>query len=368
MYIRETYWNNFRNLKPRRLFWCSGLNLLTGKNGSGKTNTLEALNLACGWGSFYNAKTMELRTWNSNHGVGNIEIICNAFGEEQIISEISVSSRISVKINKEKTSFSEMRTYIPALCFLPGGINLIDGTPGIRRIFMDKLCALISIPYAKHLSDYKRLVRHRIKLLHAGKSPDVTSQLISSIGSWIWSVRRAAVRMLNESFTFGSPLNALSPFPLRVKLKFGGMESGEEWLNETNVMKDKFMEKLKFYSERESKAKIPFVGPHRDDILISVYGNKGDTDFSPSTVLSRGQKRRAVISIILASGRVIELKIKRKPLLLLDEVFSELDEDGRQLVADALYDTGWQIFATSAENMFSNWKGKVYELRDGDIT
>ena len=146
------------------------------------------------------------------------------------------------------------------------------------------------------------------------------------------------------------------------------MENEEECLNETNTMKDKFMEKLKFYSERESKAKIPFVGPHRDDILISVYGNKGDADFSPLSVLSRGQKRRSVISIILASGRVMELKIKRKPLLLLDEVFSELDEYGRQLVADALYDTGWQVFAASAENMLSNWKGKVYELKDGDIT
>ena len=220
MYIHETYWKNFRNLKPRRLIWCSGLNLFTGKNGSGKTNTLEALNLACGWGSFYNARTMELRAWCSEHETGNIEILCDAFGEEQIISEISVSSRISVRMNKEKTSFSEMRTRIPALCFLPGDMNLIDGTPGIRRAFIDKLCALISIPYAKRLSDYKRLVRHRIKLLNMGKSPDVTSQLISSFGSWIWSVRRSAVKLLNDNITLESSLSALSPFPLRVKLKF----------------------------------------------------------------------------------------------------------------------------------------------------
>jgi len=367
MYISETYWNNFRNLKPRHLFWCSGLNLLTGKNGSGKTNMLEALNLACGWGTFYNARAAELRTWYGGNVTGNTEISCNALGEEQVISEIFISSRISVKTNKERTSFSELRAHIPALCFLPYDMNLIDGTPGVRRAFIDKLCALISIPYAKRLSDYKRLVRHRIKLLREGKSPNITSQLISFIGSWIWSVRCSAVKMLDENVSFESPLNALSPFPLRVSLKLGGMENGEECLNEADAMKDKFIEKLKFYSEREVKAKVPFVGPHRDDILISVYGNKGNSDFSPSAVLSRGQKRRSVISLILASGRVMELKLKRKPLFLLDEVFSELDEDGRLIVANALYDSGWQIFAASAENTFSNWQGKVYQLRDGDI-
>ncbi|MCL1940987.1 MAG: DNA replication and repair protein RecF, partial [Synergistaceae bacterium] len=172
---------------------------MTGKNGSGKTNMLEALNLACGWGSFNGAKAVELRAWGTEQRGGNAEISCEAAGEENVLSEISISSRISVKMNRERTSFSELRTRIPALCFLPGDMNLIDGAPAVRRLFIDKLCAMISIPYAKRLSDYKRLVRHRIKLLRAGRPPDVTSRLIASIGSWIWSVRALAVRMLGEN-------------------------------------------------------------------------------------------------------------------------------------------------------------------------
>ena len=368
MQITETHWNNFRNLKPRRLTWCSGLNLLTGRNGSGKTNMLEALNLICGWGSFYNAGSAELRTWNSESS-GATEISCNALGEEHIRTEISISSRISAKMNKERVSFSELRTHIPALCFLPGDMNLIDGTPGTRRYFIDKLCTMLSVPYAKRLSDYKRLTRHRIKLLRVGKSPNITSHLLSSIGSWIWSVRSRVVKMLDEYVSIEGS-STLSPFPLKIMHKPGGLADNEDNCMDTaNEIKDKFMERLEFYSERELKAKIPFVGPHRDDILISIRNCK-DNNFEkllPAEVQSRGQKRRTVLSLILASGRILELKIKRKPLFLLDEIFSELDSDARQLVADALFSTGWQIFATSAENNISNWQGEVYKIEDGNI-
>ena len=328
--------------------------------------------MACGWGSFNGAKAAELRTWGIGHDRqkgGNTEISCEGSGEERVLSEISVTSRISVRMNRERVSFSELRTHIPALCFLPGDMDLTDGAPAVRRAFIDKLCAMLSVPYAKRLSDYKRLVRHRIKLLRGGKSPVITSRLMSSIGSWIWHVRSSAVKMLDESIFTGG--GALPPFPLRVRLVPGGIGNGEGCAYGADAMRDKFMERLEFYSERELRAKAPFVGPHRDDISISVGGygeNEGECSGELSAaVLSRGQKRRAVISLILASGRVMESRLRRKPLFLLDEVFSELDGDARRIVADALYDTGWQIFATSAENMIPNWRGKIYELSGGSV-
>jgi len=333
---------------------------------------LEAINLACGWGSFHNASVAELRTWDKREiegKTGNIEITCEAMGEEQVYTEISISSRISVKVNKERVSLSELRTYVPALCFLPGDMNIIDGTPATRRAFIDKLCTMLSIPYAKRLSDYKRLVRHRIKLLRIGKSPDITSNLMSSIGSWIWSVRLSAVKMFNEHLAIEGA-SKLSPFPLRIKLKPGGGAENEEGCGPApRITKNEFTERLELYSEKELKAKMPFVGPHRDDILISVYGNKEkhSNETSPANVLSRGQKKRAVVSLLLASGHILKQRLKRQPILLLDEIFSELDEEGRQIVADALYNTGWQIFATSAENTISNWRSKVYHLSDGIV-
>jgi DNA replication and repair protein RecF len=346
---------------------------LTGKNGSGKTNTLEALNLICGWGSFYNAKANELRTWNyeqNERRSDSVEIGCKAFGEETIQNEISISSRISAKMNKERVSFSELRTHIPALCFLPGDMNLIDGTPSIRRIFIDKLCSMLSIPYAKRLSDYKKLVRHRIKLLRTGKSPNITSHLLSSIGSWIWSIRKSVVRMLNENISIeGTSL--LSPFPLKVNFKHGGMSDYAAYCqNSLSVTKENFMENLELCSQRELKAKVPLIGPHRDDSLITISGNKENfsDELSPADVLSRGQKRRVVVSLLITAGKILEAKLKRKPLFFLDEIFSELDDEARQIVATTLYNTGWQIFATSADNTIQNWQGNIYKLYNGEIT
>jgi DNA replication and repair protein RecF len=346
---------------------------LTGRNGAGKTNMLEALNLICGWGSFYNAGVKELYTWNSEKigkKSGNIEIYCKASGEDRIESEILISSRISARVNKERVSFTELRSHIPAICFLPGDMNIIDGSPGIRRVFIDKLCSMLSIPYAKRLSDYKRLVRHRIKLLRMGKSPDITTQLISSLGSWIWSIRESVINMLDEYVSIKSS-SKLSPYPLRIKHKPGGIPENIEGCVKPQITKSEFIERLEFYSEREQKAKIPFVGPHRDDIMISVSGNKDkfSDERCSASILSRGQKRRAVISLLLASGQVLELKLKRKPIFLFDEIFSELDDEAKQIIVHALIDTGWQIFASSAESAISllNCQGKVYNLSDGDI-
>jgi len=371
MQISETCWYNFRNLKPRRLSWCSGLNLLIGRNGVGKTNMLEALNLSCGWGTFYNARANNLRSWNiEENKADNIEIFCEASGEEKFSIDITISSRISARMNNERVSFSELRTHIPALCFLPADMNLIDGTPSVRRVFIDKLCSIISIPYAKRLFDYKRLVRHRIKLLRIGKSPHITSQLMSSIGAWIWSVRNSVVKMLNNNVSAESS-SKLSPFSLKMELKLGGITDSSEKspLPDTQITQKEFFEKLELSFEKEIKSKTPLIGPHRDDLLISVCGNKKlcSSEFSPAGVLSRGQKRRVIISLILASGKVMESKLKRKPIFLLDEIFSELDDEAKQIVIDALFDTNWQIFATSTESDLSNWQGKVYSLSDGDI-
>ena len=106
---------------------------------------------------------------------------------------------------------------------------------------------------------------------------------------------------------------------------------------------------------------IPLVGPHRDDLLIL----RGTREAAGS--LSRGQKRRASVALMLAAGQAVEDRLKRKPLLLLDEVASELDEEGRSLVVESLQETGWQTFATAADQVVSAWPGKTWRVDTGEI-
>jgi DNA replication and repair protein RecF len=137
-----------------------------------------------------------------------------------------------------------------------------------------------------------------------------------------------------EKFS-SSPKNGLLPSAVELSLSlqgtFGLADAAED------------MEKALAASlERERHARTVLVGPHRDDLLFSC------SERSASAALSRGQKRRVVMAAILAAGRLIEEKLRLKPILILDDVAAELDPEGRNLVGLALAESGWQIFASAA--------------------
>jgi DNA replication and repair protein RecF len=118
--------------------------------------------------------------------------------------------------------------------------------------------------------------------------------------------------------------------------------------------------------ERERHAGSVLVGPHRDDLLFSCLGRPA------SQALSRGQKRRLVVATILASGFLIETKLRTRPILLLDDVTAELDAEGRELMGLALTATGWQVFVTGVEDPFaavpdSSAKKALWRVREGEV-
>jgi DNA replication and repair protein RecF len=170
MKIAETAWKSFRNLEPRRQEWCPGLNVILGPNGSGKTNLLESLNVLCGWGPFEGGKISSLVAWDSAEG--RALLAGRAEGERDVEVEVRVGARTSLRAGNEKVTHSALRSLLPSLSFLPGSVGLLDGPPGGRRFFLDKLCALCSPLYARRLAEYKQLVRHRTSLLrHWGPRP-----------------------------------------------------------------------------------------------------------------------------------------------------------------------------------------------------
>ena len=113
--------------------------------------------------------------------------------------------------------------------------------------------------------------------------------------------------------------------------------------------------------ERERHSGLVLVGPHRDDLIFSCLGRPA------AASLSRGQKRRVVVAAILASGRLVETKLRLKPILILDDAAAELDADGRALMGEALAATGWQVFATGVENPFQTAESTIWRVSDGKI-
>lgn len=347
MWCSEYLVRNFRNLRPVRVLWDPGLNLVTGKNGSGKTNCLEGMHLITGWGPFGERK--DLPTWG---GEGSRAFISGVFcGEEDLFISMAAGGATLMKCDGKRASFTDVRARVPALAFLPGDMSLLDGSPSIRRTFLDRLCALLFPLHARRLNEYGRALRHKAVLLREGKSTAALSKAMAPLAAFLWTSREEAVKLL--SLGLGS-FKELTPLFLQLSHVRGGA-SGE------GSPADDWRKSLENFEQRERAACVSLVGPHRDDLAVSAEGR------SPAAVFSRGQLRRASVALMLAAAKAVEARLRRKPIILLDEIASELDEEGRKKTIESLAGTGWQVIAAAAELSFREWPGKLWKAEDGAV-
>ena len=330
MRFESTAFRGFRNLgAARRIAWGPGLNLILGPNGAGKTNLLESLNVLSGWGPF-SGKVRAAVAWDSPDGRALLG--ARAVGERDVEVAALLSSRMTLKMDGERASGSELRSRLPSLSFLPADIGLVDGAPAVRRRFLDRLCALCIPPYARRLGEYRQLLRHRTALLRQGRSPERTTLPFVRLGGWILESRRRVLARMAE----GTSRETLLPFPFSLRIEPEFTRDGSEFL----------LAALEAAAEQEAQARRPLAGPHRDDLILSCQGRPACLS------LSRGQKRRLVVSLILMAGRFVAAYLRIKPILLLDDLGAELDAAARREAGIILLNTGWQAFVTGTENPF----------------
>jgi len=360
----ETSWRCFRNLKPRRQQWCPGLNVFLGPNGSGKTNILESVNVLSGWGAFPvpTNRVSSMISWDC--GEERAFLSGHAGGERELEVTAQIGARLSLRAANERVTYSELRALLPSLSFLPSDVELLDGSPSIRRFFLDKLCALSSPLYARRLAEYRQLARQRGALLRrSGDSAALRASThpMARLGGWIRFVRERTVDLLSKKLSIESDSleSGLLPFNIGVaiELRGGNAEAGFELEDYVENLRSAMESGL----ERERHAGIVLIGPHRDDLAFSCLGRPA------ALALSRGQKRRVVMAAILAAGHLIEAKLRVKPMLILDDVAAELDSTGRSLMGQALAATGWQIFAAGVEKPFQTTESTIWHVRDGKI-
>lgn len=349
MEIEETAWKGFRNLKPRRYKWRSGLNVLIGPNGSGKTNCLESFSFLTGWGAFPGNKMSSIINWESSDQKASL--FGSMKGERSFTTGVSITSRVSLKADEKKVTYSELRNMLPSLVFLPYDINLIDGSPATRRAFLDKICVLSSPLYARRLAEYKQIIKCRTALLRRGASLAPTFLPMIHLGGWIWECRRQSVILLEQELKSD---RELLPCPVSLQLHQHGSQGLEP--AENNLA-----QAIKRSENKERYARSVVVGPHRDDIVLCSEGR------ALTASLSRGQKRRTVLALILAASRLIERQVRLKPVLFLDDITAELDINSRFLVGKTLNNTGWQVFVSATENPFPETESTLWKIEKGNI-
>jgi len=320
--ISSLYIKNFRNYDNFEINFNSGLNVICGKNGLGKTNLLEAMFICAVGKSFRTSKDIELiKNDKEKYEVGIS--LKNDINESVYITYDRKRER-SIKINGfyiRKMRYL-MGTFM-AVVFAPEDLLLITSGPSARRKFMDIALSQLSQSYYYDLVVYNRLINQKNICLKSRKTDilqiEVLNEQIAEAGSGIILERLKFIENINE---FSGEIHKfITENKELLRLKYSGSfkieENGEY---DREKIKKSFLGVLKNNYEREKDREFCLYGPHKDD--IDLFLNEENLKMFGS----QGQKRTAVISMKIAELTLMEKLTGRKPVLFLDDVLSELDK------------------------------------------
>lgn len=329
--IKSISLTNFRNHKNLKLKFNNNFIYINGKNGSGKTSVLEAIN--------YIATTKSHRTNNDLEVVrrgevfAKIQVETNTEKFELVISE---HGKIASLNNKEIRKLSDFISRLKVVMFAPEDLDLIKGSPGIRRSFMDLELTKIKLSYLNNLAEYKNILRQRNALLKNLKADDDLT-FLNILGNQLYNV---GVKIIDQRFEF---INKLNEKTKEVYKNLNG--SNIEIVYEPSVTKENFKKHLTENQRQDILYQLTSVGPHRDDFKVTY----NDVD---ANNCSQGEIRLIVIAIKLGLLKVIKESVNEDVILLLDDVLSELDNKKQKIIIDKL-PKDIQIIMNSAINIKS---------------
>ncbi len=357
MKINQLELSEFRNYESLSVEFDGSVNILYGDNAQGKTNVLEAIYL-CG-------------TTKSHKGSKEKEMIRLSSEESHIrmqIEKAGIPHRIDMHLRKNKAKgvaidgipikrSSELMGLLHIVFFSPEDLSMIKNGPGERRRFIDLELCQLDPTYLYHLSNYNRGINQRNNLL---KQIGFNKSLKDTVEVWDSQLIEHGSVIIDTRKRFVDELNELLP-KIHAKLSGGKEELYVRY--EPNVTKQEFGQKLVMNLDRDLMLKVTGNGPHRDDISFYV-GDKNLKSFG-----SQGQQRTAALSLKLAEIELVRNKIKESPVLLLDDVLSELDRNRQSYLLESITDLQTIITCTGLEEFVDNKKRyhKIFHVVEGII-
>ena len=357
MYIESLELKNYINYKNQQLDFDKGTNIFYGDNAQGKTNILESVYL-CG-------------TTKSHRGSKDKEII--RFGEEEshirmMIRKDELSYKIDMHLRKNKAKgvainglpikkARELFGIVNLVFFSPEDLNIIKNGPGERRRFMDlELCQLDQI-YLTDLAGYNHIVNQRNRLL---KDLYMNPSLKETLDIWDMQMLQYGTKIIKKRKDFVRDLNQVIQ-DIHHNLT-GGIEHLEV-VYEPSTEAEDFENVLKKNRERDIRMKMTSAGPHRDDLSFVVNG------IDIRKYGSQGQQRTAALSLKLSEIYLVKEKIKDTPILLLDDVLSELESNRQTYLLDCIHDIQTLITCTGLDDFVSNQFhiNKVFRVIKGEV-
>lgn len=339
MFLKNLELFRFRNLCDQRIEFESRLTIIVGKNGHGKTSVLEGVHLLSHAKSFRTNSAKELIRWNEKDICRVQGVVETVIGSREVCYRLKHGKKQVLVNGSQVTAAEEFYGNVRSISFIPNDLAMVSGEPAIRRRFVDRTLSIIDPVYVQELVSYQRALKARSVLLR---------EQSTHLRPWETLLIRHGAEVTRRRATFISELG--DHFR-----EYYAYFSGEEGATRLSL-KSRFLAKSEgellelFEGHRQVDIKLgqTSLGPHRDDLKIEF--SPDDQGFRRARgFASQGQSRSLALALKFAAVSVVRSRTSESPILLLDDVESELDSSRRHALYRLLAQCDAQVFLTSTE-------------------
>jgi DNA replication and repair protein RecF len=354
MIISNIEVSQFRNYSRCKADFSADLNWIYGANGQGKTNLVEAVHYLCNLESFRTKKPAQLLQENKSEAVIQAQLERQKV-QHQVRIKVSKKGRQVVLDHSPSHRVSEYILSFMALSFTPEDVNLFRNVPQERRKFFNRIMTFVDPVYFKNLQDYTKIIAQKNSLLRQG--------LTDQIQLWNEMLAGSAIKIMQQRSNFVEQIN-LHLHELFMELS-GRSEKltlvYKTSLNSTNMDEKNCLLQLEKSLPRDLQYGFAVLGPHRDEYHLLI-DKKKDKDY-----FSQGEFRITNLSLKMTINLLLYERYKFYPVLIFDDLFSELDEEVIQQVLQFFIKLKNQIFITSTSEPSSSLPGKYFHIENGQL-
>ena len=357
MNIRSIELKNFRNYENLEISFDEGTNILFGDNAQGKTNILEAAYMSGTTKSHKGSRDREMIRFGEEEA--HLKTVVARGGREyQIDMHLKKNRAKGIAIDKIPIKkASELFGILNMVFFSPEDLNIIKNGPAERRRFLDsELCQLDKI-YLSDLTTYNKILNQRNKLL---KDMVYRPDLKDTLPVWDMQLVETGRKIIRRRKQFVDELNEIVH---DIHYRISGEKEDLLLQYEPSIEDIFFEDELSRVKERDMRQCMTSVGPHRDDLLFSI----GEVDIRKFG--SQGQQRTSALSLKLSEIELVKRSIHDTPVLLLDDVLSELDSNRQNYLLNSIHDTQTLITCTGLDEFVKNrfQINKIFKVVQGTV-
>jgi DNA replication and repair protein RecF len=381
MHVKHLTLSNFRNYETVELPLSTGVNLLVGKNGQGKTNLAEAIFFAATLSSHRVSGYLPLIRQGETKAI--VRVLARFEDRENLLElELNNESPNRARINKSDTPrIRDILGYVNAVIFSPEDLDIVKRDPANRRDFIDELIVQLSPRMSAVYSDYERVLKQRNTLLRTAKNMSSSSSGLSTLDSWDQSLVKIGSEIIATRFDV---VQRIAPFlsdayaaiadekndpSIQLKSSVISNDSETDGLSAQLLTGDKteieelYRSRLALVRSKEIERGITLVGPHRDDLLL-LLGSLPAKGY-----ISHGESWSYALALKLASASLIRKDARAgDPILILDDVFAELDSTRRSRLAQLIsHNEQVIITAAVAEDVPSELRATKFKVTSGSL-